>query len=77
MEAVGELTSGIAHDFNNILSAMIGALEPLAELVAENDDAARYVRMSMRAALTASDLVKRLLAFSRRRPAHPEPLVSG
>jgi PAS domain S-box-containing protein len=74
MEAVGQLTSGVAHDFNNVLGAVIGNLDLLSELIADNPKAARYAELSLAAALSGAELVKRLLAFSRRQPLRPEPL---
>jgi two-component system CheB/CheR fusion protein len=74
MEAVGQLTSGVAHDFNNVLGAVIGNLDLLAEVIADNPKAARYAESSLAAALSGAELVKRLLAFSRRQPLHPKSL---
>jgi PAS domain S-box-containing protein len=74
MEAVGQLTSGIAHDFNNVLGAVIGNLDLLSDLIADIPKAGRYAELSLAAALSGAELVKRLLAFSRRQPLRPEPL---
>jgi hypothetical protein len=74
MEAVGQLTGGVAHDFNNVLGAVIGNLDLLAESIADNPKAARYAESSLAAALSGAELVKRLLAFSRRQPLRPEPI---
>ena len=74
MEAVGQLTSGVAHDFNNVLGAVIGNLDLLTELIADNPKAAHYAEHSLAAALSGAELVKRLLAFSRHQPLRPEPL---
>ena len=76
MEAVGQLTSGLAHDFNNILMVIIGNLE-LAAAVGGADAAgpvAAYWTGALNAAMRASELVKRLLAFSRRQSLNPRPL---
>ena len=76
MEAVGQLTSGLAHDFNNILMVIIGNLDlAVATKAAEgNSPVERYWTDALNAALRASDLVKRLLAFSRRQPVNARPL---
>jgi PAS domain S-box-containing protein len=74
MEAVGQLTSGVAHDFNNILGGIIGNLDLLSELIADDPKAARYAEQSLAAALSGAALVKRMLAFSRRQPLRLEPL---
>ena len=66
MEAIGTLSSGIAHDFNNILQAISGYVQ----LVLTRDDLDRESRRHLdqveRAAMRASDLVKRLLTFGRK-----------
>jgi len=68
MESVGQLTGGLAHDFNNILGAVIGNLDLLEERLGEDKVAASYAKASLDAALAGAELVKRLLAFSRRQP---------
>jgi len=78
MEAVGQLTGGIAHDFNNLLQIIIGNLE----IVQRNlpADAARLMRASgnaMTGARRAAVLTQRLLAFSRRQPLDPKPIVTA
>jgi signal transduction histidine kinase/ActR/RegA family two-component response regulator len=65
MEALGALAGGIAHDFNNILTAINGnARLTLQELSADHP-----VRINIeeihRGAMRATDLVSRILAFSR------------
>lgn len=76
MEAVGRLAGGVAHDFNNLLTVILGgtaALQlelqggPLAELIAEIDDAGRR----------ATALTRQLLAFSRRQVLLPVELDLG
>ncbi|MBL3526215.1 MAG: DUF3365 domain-containing protein [gamma proteobacterium endosymbiont of Lamellibrachia anaximandri] len=66
MEAVGQLTGGIAHDFNNLLGIMLGNLDFLQQLVADNKKAGERVQTTTKAALRAADLTKQLLGFSRR-----------
>jgi signal transduction histidine kinase len=82
MEAIGNLTGGMAHDFNNLLGVIIGNLDLLRDLPADNQDAGEMIRDSLDAALRGADLTRRLLAFARRQPLRPEPvdvngLVSG
>jgi PAS domain S-box-containing protein len=78
METVGQLTGGLAHDFNNILGAVIGNLDLAEENVAPASPAATYCKAALDAALSAAELVKRLLAFSRRQPLRPEQVdLSG
>ncbi|RLJ22346.1 histidine kinase [bacterium endosymbiont of Escarpia laminata] len=66
MEAVGQLTGGIAHDFNNLLGIMLGNLDFLQQLVADNKKASDRVQTTTKAAMRAADLTKQLLGFSRR-----------
>lgn len=68
MESIGQLTGGLAHDFNNILGVIIGNFELLEDDMPANSRAAEYRRAGLKAALSAADLVRRLLAFSRRQP---------
>ncbi|MBW1877992.1 MAG: response regulator [Deltaproteobacteria bacterium] len=74
MEAVGQLAGGIAHDFNNVLTAIMGYAEGLANQVDADsgvkDSALRILDASER----ASDLVRQLLAFSRRQVLQPRTL---
>ena len=79
MEAVGQLTSGLAHDFNNILMVVIGNLDLAAgaDGTANNPQLTGYFTGALNAALKAADLVKRLLAFSRRQPLNARPLDIG
>lgn len=72
METLGQLTGGIAHDFNNLLSALSGNLE-LLDMSARLDDANRiYLNRALSVTEKGSQLIERLLAFSRREPLHPE-----
>ncbi|UYN95360.1 MAG: response regulator [Enhydrobacter sp.] len=71
LELVGQLTGGIAHDFNNILNVILANAESLAEaddlpveIVERVDRIAHSVRR-------ASELVRSLLAFSRKQPLKP------
>jgi signal transduction histidine kinase/CheY-like chemotaxis protein len=70
LEALGALAGGIAHDFNNVLGSILGNAH--LALAAAADDAARaaslaeHLRHIQRAGLHARDLVRRILAFSRR-----------
>jgi two-component system, cell cycle sensor histidine kinase and response regulator CckA len=63
MEAIGRLAGGIAHDFNNLLMAIMGYGESIHVAGGDTADEAREI---LRAADRAADLVRQLLAFSRR-----------
>jgi PAS domain S-box-containing protein len=65
LEALGTLAGGIAHDFNNILLAINGNAQ-LAMADVPPDNAARQsLAEILKAGTRASDLVKRILGFSR------------
>lgn len=66
MEAVGTLAGGIAHDFNNMLAVIIGNAELALDDLEENAPPARNVRQIVKASKRATDLVKQILAFSRK-----------
>ncbi len=72
MEAVGQLTGGLAHDFNNLLAIIIGNLDMLQEISAEDPVTDELVRDALDSALRGADLTRRLLAFARRQPLQPE-----
>jgi PAS domain S-box-containing protein len=72
MEAVGQLTGGLAHDFNNLLAIIIGNLDMLREIRAEDQVADELVSDALDSALRGADLTRRLLAFARRQPLQPE-----
>jgi PAS domain S-box-containing protein len=66
MEAVGTLAGGIAHDFNNILAAMIGFSEMAADDVPADSKTRHYLKRVHEAGLRGRELVKQILAFSRK-----------
>ncbi len=66
MEALGTLAGGVAHDFNNIVAAIQGNVE-LALSDTTRDSPVRTSLLEIRkASRRARDLVKQILAFSRR-----------
>jgi PAS domain S-box-containing protein len=66
MEAVGQLTGGIAHDFNNLLGAVLGNLDLLMDEIADRPRARTLAERAVSAAESGAQLVRRLLAFSRK-----------
>jgi nitrogen-specific signal transduction histidine kinase/ActR/RegA family two-component response regulator len=78
MEAIGQLTGGIAHDFNNILTIVItNAALMAAELPSDRGDLRVELDELHRAALRGVELVRKLMAFSRRRSVEMKPLDLG
>ena len=71
MEAVGQLTGGIAHDFNNMLTVVIGNLQLLQQAGKEDAATSGFTDAAIDASFRAAELVKRLLAFSRREMLAP------
>jgi len=71
MDAIGQLTGGIAHDFNNLLAAVLGGLGLIERRVPLDDGQRKVVGMTRHAAEQGAELVKHLLAFSRRQKLAP------
>jgi signal transduction histidine kinase/ActR/RegA family two-component response regulator len=70
MQALGTLAGGIAHDFNNILTAIIGNTEfAIADLPPDHPAQTSLAEVE-KAGMRASDLVRRILTFSR--PQEPK-----
>ena len=77
LEAVGQLTGGVAHDFNNLLTVITGNLDLLEEVVAGDRTMARerqlkLVAAAQNAAEHGAEMIRQLLAFSRRSVLHSE-----
>jgi PAS domain S-box-containing protein len=66
MEAVGTLAGGIAHDFNNILQAITGYVDVLAARQDQGPETRNGLAQIARVTERATDLVRRLLTFSRK-----------
>jgi PAS domain S-box-containing protein len=78
MEAIGQLTGGIAHDFNNLLTIIITNAALLAdEIGPDRTDMRAELSELQRAALRGVELVRKLMAFSRRRPVEMQPINLG
>ena len=66
MEAVGRLAGGVAHDFNNLICPILGYSEMLLDNFSVDDARRQSVETIHRAGLKARDVVRQLLAFSRK-----------
>ncbi len=77
LEAVGQLAGGIAHDFNNILTAIRGFTELVLRNLAPDDANRPDLDHVVGAADQAANLVRQLLAFSRRQILLPRVLDPG
>ena len=74
MEAIGTLAGGIAHDFNNILAGIIGFSELAADEIPDDSKAQRHLKKVLKAGLRAKELVKQILAFSRKSEGERKPI---
>ena len=74
MEAIGTLAGGIAHDFNNILASVIGFTEMAIEDTSDRPEVERTLKNVLKSGLRARELVKQILAFSRKATFERKPL---
>ncbi len=74
MEAIGTLAGGIAHDFNNMLAAILGFTEMAMDDAPDRPEVLANLKNVSRAAIRARDLVKQILAFSRKAEYTRQPL---
>jgi PAS domain S-box-containing protein len=65
LEALGTLSGGIAHDFNNILSAINGNVSLAASELPHEHPVQEFLGEVQKAGARATDLVRRILSFSR------------
>ena len=85
MRALGQMASGIAHDFNNALTPIVGFADLLLEhpeQVADTARVAHYLQLIKTSAQNATQVVRRLREFYRRRgtgdvflPVELNPLI--
>ncbi len=66
LESIGRLAGGVAHDLNNLLSPILGYGEMLLEDMETTDLRREPVAEIVNAAMRSRDLVRQLLAFSRK-----------
>ena len=74
MESVGRLAGGVAHDLNNLLSPILGYGEMLLDEFIKGDDRKESVAQIVNAGERARDLVRQLLAFSRKQILELKPI---
>lgn len=74
LEAIGVLAAGIAHDFNNLLQSIIGYSELAKSALPEGSEEAETIEEVLKAGRRASDLVRQILAFSRRSDQERKPV---
>jgi two-component system, cell cycle sensor histidine kinase and response regulator CckA len=71
MEAVGQLAGGVAHDFNNLLGVILGYCEILEASTDLAEPSRKMIQQIHNAGISAKDLTRHLLAFSRRQVLQP------
>lgn len=71
MQAIGQLAGGVAHDFNNLLTAMIGFADLLLQRHGPDDPSYADLMQIKQNANRATNLVRQLLAFSRKQTLEP------
>jgi len=74
MEGIGTLAGGLSHDFNNILTVVHGYAELLITDHDDGDPRLNDLYKIVEAAKTGSELVRSLLAVSRKSEIEPRPM---
>jgi len=77
MQAIGQLAGGVAHDFNNLLTAIFMQLDVLASRHPVGDPSYEGLNEIRQTSARAADLVRKLLAFSRKQTVQREILDLG
>ncbi|HRD77925.1 MAG TPA: response regulator [Hyphomicrobiaceae bacterium] len=74
MEAIGKFVGGIAHDFNNVLTVILGLSDFLLRNRRPTDPGYTDMMQIKSNANRAANMVRQLLAFSRKQTLTPEML---
>jgi two-component system cell cycle sensor histidine kinase/response regulator CckA len=77
MQAIGQLAGGVAHDFNNLLTAIQLRLDELLQRHPLGDPSYDGLNEIRQTGVRAADLVRKLLAFSRKQTVQREVLELG
>jgi two-component system cell cycle sensor histidine kinase/response regulator CckA len=77
MQAIGQLAGGVAHDFNNLLTAIFMQLDVLSSRHPVGDPSYEGLNEIKQTSVRAADLVRKLLAFSRKQTVQREILDLG
>ena len=72
MQTVGYLAGSIAHDFNNLLTTITGFCDLLFARHGQGDPSFTHIMQIKQSANKSANLVKRLLAFSRKQTLRPQ-----
>ena len=74
MEAVGRLAGGLAHDFNNLLTVIMGHSQVLLDELSVGSPIRAKIEEMQKAGERAANLIRQLMAFSRKQPMEPNVL---
>ena len=74
MESIGRLAGGVAHDFNNLLTAIMGNTELALMTMDVTHPLHHNLSVVMKAAQSAGELTRQLLAFSRKQIIEPKTI---
>jgi len=74
MQAIGQLSGGIAHDFNNLLTAILGFCDLLLLKHPAGDPSFAEIMQIKQNSNRAANLVRQLLALSRKQVLKPKVL---
>ncbi|MFP4445748.1 MAG: PAS domain S-box protein, partial [Desulfosudaceae bacterium] len=74
LKSIGRLAGGIAHDLNNLLSPILGYGEMLLAEHGTPAERERFLREIVKAGTRAQDLVRQILAFSRKQTLAVAPV---
>jgi two-component system cell cycle sensor histidine kinase/response regulator CckA len=77
MQAIGQLAGGVAHDFNNLLTAIELRLDELLARHPVGDPSYEGLNQIRQTGARAADLVRKLLAFSRKQTVQRVTLDVG
>ncbi|HWE47301.1 MAG TPA: response regulator [Caulobacteraceae bacterium] len=77
MQAIGQLAGGVAHDFNNLLTAIQLRLDVLLQRHPVGDPSYGDLMETRQLGVRAADLVRNLLAFSRKQTVQRRTLDLG
>ncbi len=76
LQALGRLAGGVAHDFNNMLSVILSYSEIVLDAL-EPGDLRADIEIVHKAAESAADLTRQLLAFSHQQVLRPTVIDLG
>lgn len=74
LESIGRLAAGISHDFNNSLSAILGFAELSKLKIDKKEEVEKNLNRIIESVERASNMVKKLLAFSKSQVIQPKKL---